>query len=278
MQIIHLSDTHIGHPHSLERCERLLDALEARFGHAPRPWLIHTGDLTDRADATLRRQARRWLGQLRECGYPLRLCPGNHDVGGFWRVDVDAAAAFADELADHLFAGGTPQFPVLTECEDTVLLGLDSNAGELSWWHGWWAEGQLGEPQLQRLRALLTRLDGDPRRVLVYLHHHPFIYGYSVAPDVGDGHLLGHWLSRRTRAFRRLKDAYSLLEALRDRADMLLFGHHHHGLDCSGDSRRYGIPLALDAGSSTAVGGAGPLRYRVIDTVSRSAEAFRVPL
>ena len=53
---------------------------------------------------------------------------------------------------------------------------------------------------------------------------------------------------------------------LRDRAQVLLFGHMHFGLDCGGEGRKYGIKLAMDGGSTTCTDDdTDRMRYRVID-------------
>ena len=59
---------------------------------------------------------------------------------------------------------------------------------------------------------------------------------------------------------------------VRDRMQVLLFGHMHFGLDCSSDGQRYGIRLALDASSTTCAGdeGGDRMRYRVIDLADMS--------
>jgi len=99
------------------------------------------------------------------------------------------------------------------------------------------------------------------------LHHHPFFDSYVVAPDIADGHYFSHLLGWNTRRLRRLKDAYSLLQIIRDRADMVLFGHQHYGYDYSAEGRRYGVPIALDGSSSTCTEmDTDRMRYRIIDT------------
>jgi len=83
---------------------------------------------------------------------------------------------------------------------------------------------------------------------------------------VGDRNPLYYLYVQLTRPFLRLKDAYSLCQVVRDRAKVLLFGHMHFGLDCSGDGRRYGIKLALDGSSTTCTDNeTDRMRYRVID-------------
>jgi hypothetical protein len=103
--------------------------------------------------------------------------------------------------------------------------------------------------------------------VVLYFHHHPFLEAFAVRADVGDRAYLAHVFGWNTRRFRRLKDAYSLMQCIRDRVDILLFGHQHYGLNYSAEARRYGIGMALDASSSTCTQmDTNRMRYRVIDT------------
>ena len=89
--------------------------------------------------------------------------------------------------------------------------------------------------------------------------------------------MLSHSIRTRTRRFRRLKDAYSLMQCIRDRVDILLFGHQHLGLDYSAEGQRYGIPLVLDGSSSTAYQmDTDRMRYRVIDVDSGKVQTQMV--
>jgi hypothetical protein len=137
----------------------------------------------------------------------------------------------------------------------------------------------LGSGQIAALNALLDRPDVRQRKVVLYLHHHPFFDAFAVRADVGDGGYFSHLFGWNTRRFRRLKDAYSLMQCIRDRVDILLFGHQHFGLDYSAEGQRYGIPLALDGSSSTAAQmDTDRMRSRVIDLASGTYETRFVGL
>jgi 3',5'-cyclic AMP phosphodiesterase CpdA len=268
MKLFHLSDTHIGRGDNFRRMQRLLDAIAAE-GNPAQDLIIHTGDLIDRCQLADMQQGRALLDALVAKGWRVLLCPGNHDYGDSMHVDPQCAAQFQAQFGAYLFGNSPAQFPALTLTEGYALIGLDSNAAELRWWERWAAEGQLGQPQIKALNTLLDRPELRARKVVVYLHHHPFFDAFAVRADLGDRNYLAHLLGWNTRRFRRLKDAYSLLQVLRDRADMLLFGHQHFGLDYSAEGQRYGIPLALDGSSSTATQmDTDRMRYRVVDLVS----------
>jgi 3',5'-cyclic AMP phosphodiesterase CpdA len=272
MRLIHFSDTHIGSDGNALRFERVVDDLLANPPCTPDECVIvHTGDLIDSATDTHRRAARVLLDRL-ATRYRVVLCPGNHDYGDAISVDEEAAESFQKTFHDYIFQGKPANFPVLTEVgSDLVLIGLDSNAEELRFWERWFAEGHLGEAQLSALDRLLDSPLVAGKQVVVYLHHHPFSFGYSVLPDVGDRNPLFNLFTQLTRPFLRLKDAYSFSQVVRDRAHVLLFGHMHYGLDCSCDSQKYGVRMALDGSSTTDTDHeADRMRYRVIDLAEMS--------
>jgi 3',5'-cyclic AMP phosphodiesterase CpdA len=268
MKLIHLSDTHIGHGNNVQRMQSLLDDI-ASLGDPADYLLVHTGDLNDNSNPNTMQLSRALLDPLATKGWRILLVPGNHDCGDALHVDPNRAGQFRDHFSSYIFGKQAKQFPVLTLTDDCALIGLDSNEAELGWLERWMAEGNLGDAQIKALNTLLDRPDVRQRKVIVYLHHHPFFDAFAVRADVGDKGLLSHLVNWNTRRFRRLKDAYSLMQCMRDRVDILLFGHQHFGLDYSAEGQRYGIPLTLDGSSSTATQmDTDRMRYRVIDVAT----------
>lgn len=279
MKIVHISDTHVGHADNDQRLERIVDHI-CRIADPADSLVLHTGDLIDRSAPTESQRARAILRRLEQAGLRLILAPGNHDYGDASRIDARRAASFREDFADYLFAGQPREFPVEHRIGDCLFIGLDSSAAELGPISGLFAEGHLGSEQLTRLDAILQRVRQEtPRpRIVVYLHHHPFIDGYVVRPDIGDSHFLNRMTTWYTRSFRRLKDACSFVEILRDRVDLLLFGHQHYGLNHRAEAERYGIGLALDASSSTCTAMYSQrMRFRIIDTDTLATEMHFVP-
>jgi 3',5'-cyclic AMP phosphodiesterase CpdA len=278
MKIIHLSDTHVGRDNNAQRLQMLLDDI-ASLGAPSQYLILHTGDLNDSGSTATMQQSRALLDPMVAKGWRILLCPGNHDYGDSLHVDPQAAQSFRDHFSALIFGRQAKQFPVLTLLDDCALIGLDSNEGEMGWWERWAAEGNLGDAQIAALNTLLDRPDVRQRKVLVYLHHHPFFDAFAVRGDVADKGYLSHLFGWNTRRFRRLKDAYTLMQCIRDRVDILLFGHQHFGLDYSAEGQRYGIPLALDGSSSTAEQmDTDRMRYRVIDTQTGTFETRFVGL
>jgi len=268
MKIIHLSDTHIGRDDNAAKFDRIVQNITA-LGNPNDYVIIHTGDLINQGNAQERELGVSKLLQLTEKGWRVLLCPGNHDYGNAMQIDPTLAKQFQEKFADFLFGSMPPGFPVLNIIDNCALIGLDSNQGEMGWLTRWFAEGNLGKQQIEALSDLLDLPYVRDKFIVIYLHHHPFFDAYVVAPDVDDGHYLSHLFSWNTRRFRRLKDAYSLLQSIRDRADALLFGHQHYGFDYSAEGQRYGIPIALDGSSSTCTEmDTTRMRFRIIDTLT----------
>ncbi|MDT8990197.1 metallophosphoesterase [Curvibacter sp. APW13] len=272
MRIIHLSDTHIGRDDNLRRMQALLNDMRQHCNPQTHV-LVHTGDLINHGHSSEMMVGRDLLQGMADAGWRVLLAPGNHDYGDSLHVDPEWAAQYRQTLAPFLFGDTPATFPVLRLVEDCAFIGLDSNAAEMGWWERWMAEGYLGGAQRARLSAMLDSAEVRTRTVIVYLHHHPFIDAPMVRADVGDRAYWKELFGWNTRRFRRLKDAYSLMQCLRDRTDILLFGHQHFGLDFSAEAQRYGIPLALDASSSTATQmDTDRMRYRIIDSTTRTFE------
>jgi 3',5'-cyclic AMP phosphodiesterase CpdA len=284
MKIIHISDTHVGHGDNENRLNRVVEDILS-LGH---PWehiVIHTGDLIDQGITEQMDIAEPILKRFTQRGWRILLSPGNHDYGNAVKVDSEWARTFRERFKPYLFGeqepsaghGNAGEFPVFTLAGNCAFIGLDSNAGEMAFWVRWMAEGSLGEPQIAALNARLDGLKG--KTIVVYLHHHPFQDAYAVDPEPGQRGYVSHLLGLNTRRFRRLKDAYRLLHCLRDRVHILLFGHQHFGLDYSAEGQRYGIPLALDASSTTQARNEKPgrLSYRIVDTATLRYETRFVP-
>jgi len=99
--------------------------------------------------------------------------------------------------------------------------------------------------QINNLSGILNYLDDRPetQKVIVHLHHHPFLYPdekdlVDVIVEKG-----GHWL----------KDGPAFMHVIAGRVDLLAFGHEHRHLDFSDTelSTKYRIPHIFSAGKCT---------------------------
>jgi 3',5'-cyclic AMP phosphodiesterase CpdA len=182
--------------HRTECLDLLVRDLEAQ---AP-DHIAVTGDLVNIALAAEFPQARVWLEGL---GAPrdVTLVPGNHDA--YVRPALTAHAMHWREF----MRGDDTQTPALTfpfvrRRGPLALIGLSSAVPTAPFM----ATGRLGREQIARLEALLQRLAGCCRVVLI--HHPP---GRS-----------------RSGRFKRLTDAAALRSVLkRCGAELVLHGHDH---------------------------------------------------
>jgi len=277
--IIHISDTHLNDNVSFQKFEAVLRDIVDHPAHSPHShMIIHTGDLLDSHHARCIEQAGQLLEMLSAKGYRLLLAPGNHDYGGFWSVSRNLAKSFRRRFKRYIYSGQNEEFPVVTTMNDVLLIGLDSNLARLKYPRQFFAQGRLGKEQLAKLSTTLTERHPHVKRVVVYLHHNPFWFDHGVSKTLHDGHVLFNTLTRLTNRFRRLDDSASLMTTLMDRADILLFGHQHFGLNYSALSAQYGVKLALDGGASTgACASPQNLKYRIVDLESFSVQTRFVP-
>jgi 3',5'-cyclic AMP phosphodiesterase CpdA len=267
MQIIHISDTHIGVGNNLARFNAVIDDIIS-FGDPSNTTIIHTGDLVDvGSNKQALSDASDSLARIAASGRKVLLTPGNHDCGNALWISKSVADNFTSVMSKYIFPEDDHSFPTLTINQGVAMIGIQSSQQELNPLTRWMAEGQIGHKQLSKLNTMLDRPDVKQCHVIVYLHHQPFMGAFSVKPDVSDARYFTHMLNWDTTRFRRLKDAYSLVTVVRDRIDTMLCGHRHLGLDYSSEAKRYGFTTALDASSTVCYKTDDTvMRYRILDT------------
>jgi hypothetical protein len=120
--------------------------------------------------------------------------------------------------------------------------------GELDYFDRWLADGELGTKQLGDLVGLLrnlnerTQAEKKKEKVILCLHHHPFIFPHSkLHEDVYE------------KVCHYLKDGEEFMTKITGLVDILLFGHEHEHMNFSGTplSKKYKIPNILSCGKST---------------------------
>lgn len=278
MKIVHLSDTHCGVRANLERLDSIVSMIVRTYD--PRNTIVvHTGDLIDSYNELNCRLASASLKPLRNCGFRILLCPGNHDYGNRAYTDNVFAQAYRDYFAKDIFGDNSHVFPVVNYVGDCAFIGIDTMQDELGFFSRIWAEGNIGPSQREKLTRRIKEAKDEGKKVVVYMHHHPFINGYSIRPDIGDPNMALRMLQWLTKPFRRLKDAYSFIMLVRDRVDVLLFGHQHTGLNHAFEAERYGLKIALDGSSSTVHDmPMDDMHIRVIDTDTMTSETVLIPI
>ncbi len=230
-KILHMSDLHVGYADFDLRFRRITDEIISRYrGQAPDFVIVITGDLANNANKVESfHKVKQGLEALRRAGFAhVLVVPGNHDHGTGKLVDERFG-----EIFQEIFYGRRIEFPKLDIIDEVAFLGLNSMEEELRWYDRFWAEGDLGMPQLRRLEtALLSPAVRACKKRVIYLHHHPF----------------------KWRPFHELKDSKELkkvlISAMNDGVsiDALLFGHNHQGKAHNGE---WGIPRCYDAGTAT---------------------------
>ncbi|HRZ40951.1 MAG TPA: metallophosphoesterase, partial [Candidatus Omnitrophota bacterium] len=230
-KILHMSDLHVGYQDFDLRFRRLIDAVIAQYcDEASDLVVVITGDLANNANKVESfRKVKQSLEALRQAGFAhILVVPGNHDHGTGKLTDEKFGKIFQE-----IFYGRSVEFPKLDIIDGMAFLGLNSMEEELHWYDRFWAEGDLGMPQLRRLeKVLLSPEVRICKKRVIYLHHHPF----------------------KWRPFHELKDSKELkkvlIAAMNEGVsiDALLFGHNHQGKAHNGE---WGIPRCYDAGTAT---------------------------
>ncbi|WP_440616288.1 metallophosphoesterase family protein [Cysteiniphilum sp. 6C5] len=238
-RIIHLTDTHLGYENLSSVMRDLVTRIIFTKEKASDYIIVITGDIVE--DATkdgAYDEALAQINRLKRAGFHVLVIPGNHDYG----TGSIGYSGYVAAFKQAFYGSIDVQYPIKTMIDNIAFLGLDSMAEEIHWYDRLFAEGQLGEAQLQRLDGYLSH-DVDIKNAeyrVIYLHHHPF----------------------SPRPFHHLKDSDDLGKILKvHKIDMLLFGHNHDGLVWSG---KWGIPRVYDGGTSTGKQGK-PSPHRVID-------------
>jgi 3',5'-cyclic AMP phosphodiesterase CpdA len=240
-KIIHLSDLHIGHNDCGKRFQVIIDNIT----HSKQPALdyiiVITGDLAENANRPeMREEAVNYIEELERRGYTVLVVPGNHDYG----TGTIGNPRFVRIFKERFYKNPEVSYPKLDIIDEMAFIGLDSTAWELHWHDRFLAQGELGKEQLNRLKKILNDPSLSSLKKVVYLHHHPFDFKLG----------------------RQLKDSDELKEIIKDRIDVLLFGHYHRNKTSAGKiiHGTWGIPRCYNAGTSTHKNG-NPGFHKVID-------------
>lgn len=265
MKIIHLSDLHLK-PGKCARSNRRFNQLTDRLNSSDYDGseiIIITGDLIENAEKRgAMEHARKMLGSLQPKFKTILICAGNHDYGNFWGGRPIHMKPFFDHFSEFLSSNIPPAegdpgcderaynspFPVVNEMGEFLFIGLDTMEGEFSDEIGederdwdWGAEGELGCRQQKALKALLGKEAFRDKKLVIYLHHHPYV----------NRHILN-----------RFRDADDFNKAVADRDALLLFGHNHKFENMADEARDHHVAMALEGGS---IKSSGNIRFRIID-------------
>ena len=256
MRILHLSDLHIGKEETdvdeWKQLEKIVRRIIREWGNdSDKPLILITGDVVDDGREVEFIEARRILRPLHRAGFQVAPLPGNHDYG--WNGSHAKEKRFKLFKKYLLGIETRVTYPDVPYSDDDVsVITLNSMQAETGFWDGLLADGELGSRQLDELGELITTLRDERKRshrIVVAVHHHPFLFP-------GDPPLK----RAKERLAHRLKDGDDLMRLLRGRVDALLFGHEHRHIDFSQPfeghvfTEEYDIPLILASGKSTDPG------------------------
>ena len=205
MKIIHLSDLHIGRSNNDENAGILFKRIDEKYSdEKDNIVIIITGDLVNDGERRQYEHTARLLSILRNKKYKVLTCPGNHDYG---KSGLNARSINIDNYAKYLDLD--INFPVVNKINNCHFIALDSMDDERDGADRFGAEGEIGQLQLMELNFILENIkeNSPDDKIILYLHHHPFFYGIF--------------------GLLRLKDADELKEIIKNKVNILLFGHKH---------------------------------------------------
>ncbi len=261
MNVIHLSDLHIGKSDNNQKVDRITTWLvDNRSTHNADVVLI-TGDVVDDGALWQYEIAKEHVDELREVGFLVLCTPGNHDYGLFGIMESWRSFGYFKE-----YLSGDIKYPHLKVISAQAFILLDSMEQEIENIEFWGSEGMLGEDQLARLDQILGKVERNAgvENVILALHHHPFKYKF----------------------YSRLRDAEAFLEVISEkgrrtsRVDCLLFGHKHIELRFNtpphDQESQLGIDLIYNGGSTVERNEDGKMTIPVIDLKEMRIRRYKV--
>lgn len=260
MKIIHFSDIHIGYKdkeysnkYSVadDRFSLIIDNLKLKLQELNKLEqdeyvIIITGDLVNQAgdiedDGNYQNYKimKDKLTKLNNNGFKnILIVPGNHDYyKPYLYADQTLVQVFQDNFWGFTQESAlTENYPRLNIINNVAFIGLDSMSAESGPFKSWGAEGDLGQPQRDRLIDLLnnnTAVRNCSYRV-IYIHHNPFELNYW--------HIL-----QDSEEFKDILKSYNDTHADK-KIDLLLFGHTHNAQKYDGNCE---ILRCYEAGTTT---------------------------
>ena len=246
-KILQLSDLHVGKSRSESKnLKQIVKKITESYSDNELTILL-TGDLVDDGQKKQFKEAKNILKPLLDNpNFNVWPVPGNHDYG--WN-GIHAERQRFEYFKNALYGIENVGYPhVKTDTSGNVFIGLNSMKAETGFWDGLLADGELGSRQIHNTSGILNSIDElsvserKKTKVVVHLHHHPFLYPDETVIEEGI-ECIGHWL----------KDGEALMGVPAGRIDILLFGHEHRHLNFANTelSKRYRIPWILSCGKST---------------------------
>jgi 3',5'-cyclic AMP phosphodiesterase CpdA len=249
--LLHISDLHFGRNKTTnDEAHAAIDGILSQWGGGtPKPIVVVTGDIVQDGESDQYDLARAEVGRLQAAGFEVFLVPGNHDYG---RMGSHAEAKRFVLFKEAFYPHRLVAYPDVVKLDGWTLIGLNSMKAECGFFDCLLADGELGDDQISDTNLVLRQLQEERRsgrtKLVVYLHHHPFVF-----PDKTLFQQLGEW------AMHHLKDGADLMHKISGLADVVLFGHDHRAWDFSHPlagrvlTSEYQIPVILSCGTTSGV-------------------------
>ncbi len=230
------------HKWKSEHRQTVLDALMAHLQTIKPDHICVTGDITFTTLPAEVDLASDWISRL---GDPQRISviPGNHDAYVAGALDY-ALEKWSRWMRDD---EGQTGFPYLHRRGPVNIIGLSSAVATPPAV----SLGRIGQAQLERTEALLTRIKADQRPCFLMIHHPP-----------QDG------AASRRRALSDRKKLQELLARLP--VDLVLHGHLHYPIRAMLDCPSGPIPVLGAASASTIGKRKSAAHFHVIEIETRA--------
>jgi 3',5'-cyclic AMP phosphodiesterase CpdA len=261
VNIIHLSDLHIGKSNNLKKARSIVDWIVDNQDLHQSKIVVISGDLVDDGETWQFEEARDLIETLRGEDFTVFAAPGNHDSGPDGFMESPESKRNFRDLISHV-----AEYPAVFIKSGQAFVLLDSMEAEMEKTEIWGAQGYLGLKQLQKLDLLLDELGDNPavENVIVILHHHPFDY------------LFYHGL----RDHADLKGVISRRPGKPPRVNVLLFGHKHldHRFNDPEENKEelFGIDMIYASGQTVERNEDGKMTLPVIDLEKKTIQRYLI--
>lgn len=248
-KVVHISDIHIGCSNQALINELFSFVASYYKDETPKPIVIITGDICDGAPGkTLdddikmmynmqHETAVKVFKEMRELGFEILICPGNHDFPPHGDLHLPRLKNFCDKFFGWFYGiKDSVTYPIVRHIGNYAFVVLNSSEGEFSGTERKFWDGKLGDLQLSRMKNHLEKLiRAGQRTIFVMLHHHP-LNAYPM-----------YLLEDGKKMFKIIKEANT------NKSNIIVnFGHVHKGPTrfCM---KKYNVRTAVYSPSSTTV-------------------------
>jgi UDP-2,3-diacylglucosamine pyrophosphatase LpxH len=260
--VVHISDLHINSK-TKHRAVELFSFIASYYKESDsKPTIVVTGDIVDGYDENYNikkikmaykkqyRFANKVFDEMKELGFKIFICPGNHDYPPSGDESFKKLRYICDDFFKDYYSLNKLKYPLFFRHGDCDFIVMNSNEGEAKNNNSVFVNGGFGKRQLSEFRK---SLNGDKTRPLfILMHHHLFVYNIP---------------------FSRLYDASKFLDIIKSKNSgmskniIVVCGHVHNNYPRK-FSRKY-INTIVESCSSTAISRINTLNFIEITPFSQ---------